>query len=57
LIDNRVHAAGVGECPKPETATEVVAPPVPSAPPPPASTFSEKLKEKAGEVKRKIMGK
>jgi hypothetical protein len=56
LIDNRVHAAGVGECPKPETATEVVAPPVPSAPPP-ASTFSEKLKEKAGEVKRKIMGK
>jgi hypothetical protein len=56
LIDNRVHSAGSGECPKPEAAGETVSP-VTAAPQPPPSSFSEKLKAKAGEVKRKIMGK
>lgn len=55
VIDNRVHSAGVGECAKPETATEVVTRTAPAAPPPAATapSFSQKLKDKA----RKIMGK
>jgi len=56
LIDFRVHAAGIGECPKPESAGGMVSPATSAKQAPPAS-LSEKLKEKAGEVKRKIMGK
>jgi hypothetical protein len=56
LIENRVHAAGVGECAKPETATDLKGPPVIAVPKPPES-FSQKLKEKASEMKRKLIGK
>lgn len=57
LVDNRVHAAGIGECAKPETATEIngPAPAATAAQPPPSLT--QRLKQKAGEVKRKLIGK